>query len=140
MSSWSSCPAYSGNPDKEAMFLARCDLRDKTISQLNEYKQSMNKNDPRICTLQIRCENLKHACAKYLIYTSWMVRGVGGSIIHSIYPETKEQADSYIANLERLKNEDLQTDTWAFLHKGYDYKNYDVIDNQPHWWDRICCD
>ena len=135
MSSWSTCAAYSGNPDKEEMMAARRALRDEAIATL---KKSADV-DPHIRELKVRCANLRHACASYLVFTSWMKNRVGGSITYEIYPDTKEQADAAVANLERQREEDLRDGAWAWLHEGYEYKHYGSMPNRAEWWDRVCC-
>ena len=138
MSSWSTCAAYSGNSDTEAMMAARRALRDEAIAEL----KSANVEDPsdsRIRELKIRCANLQHACAKYLVFTSWMRNNIGGSLTSDVYPDTKEQAEAAVANLERQREDDLRDETWAWLHEGYEYKHYGFIPNRPEWWDKVCC-
>ena len=135
MSSWSTCAAYSGNPDKEAMMTARRALRDETMATLKKSEDV----DPHIRELKVRCANLQHACAKYLVFTSWMKNGIGGSLTYEMYPDTKEQAEAAVANLERQREYDLRNEAWAWLHEGYEYKHYGFIPNRPEWWDKVCC-
>lgn len=139
MSSWSTCAAYSGNPDKEGMMAARLALRDKAIAALKDFTNAKDSSYSRISELKVHCENLRYACAKYLIFTTWMRNGVGGSLIHSIYPNTKEQADAAIENLEWQREEDLREGTWEWLHTGFEYKYYTAVLNKPEWWDKVCC-
>ena len=140
MSSWSTCAAYSGNPDKEAMMAARRALRDEAVASLKQYENAEDPSDPRIIALKVRCSNLKHACAKYLIFTSWMRNKVGGSLSFEMFPDTKEEADAAVESLERKRQEDLKTKSWAWLHEGYEYKHYGAILNRPEWWDKVCCE
>lgn len=117
---------------------ARRALRDEAIAEL----KSANVEDPsdsRIRELKIRCANLQHACAKYLVFTSWMRNNIGGSLTYDVYPDTKEQAEAAVANLERQREDDLRDETWAWLHEGYEYKHYGFIPNRSEWWDKVCC-
>ena len=138
MSFWSTRETYSGNPDKEAMLSARRALRDQCISELNALKHRVNQEEtPCISILKVRCENLKHSCAKYLVYTSWMKNLIGGSIIHSVYPDTKEEVDAYIESVYKKRECDMKHETWKLLYEGYDYFDYCVIENRAEWWDSI---
>jgi hypothetical protein len=134
----SSCAAYSGNPDKEAMMTARRALRDEAMAELKS-ANAEDPSDPRIRELNARCSNLQHACASYLVFVSWMKDGVGGSLTYNVYPETKEQAEVVVANLERQRKDDLRDGNWAWLHEGYEYKHYGCIPNRAEWWDKVCC-
>ena len=119
---------------------ARRALRDAAMATLKESANVEDPKDPRIRELKVRCSNLQHACASYLVFVSWMKDGVGGSLTYDVYPDTKEQADAAVANLERQREEDLRDVSWSWLHEGYEYKHYGSIPNRPEWWDRVCCD
>ena len=119
---------------------ARRALRDEAMASLKESADAENPSDSRIRELNVRCCNLRHACAKYLVFASWMKNGVGGSLTYNLYPDTKEQAEAAVANLERQRKDDLQDVAWSWLHEGYEYKHYGYIPNRPEWWDRVCCD
>lgn len=134
----SSCAAHSGNPDTEAMMAARRALRDEAMAELKS-ANTEDPLDPRIRELNTRCCNLRHACASYLVFVSWMKDGVGGSLTYNVYPDTKEQAEAAVANLERQRKDDLQDVAWSWLHDGYEYKHYGYIPNRPEWWDKVCC-
>lgn len=119
---------------------ARRALRDEAVATLKEYANAEDPSDPRIRELKVRCSNLRHACAKYLVFTSWMRNKVGGSLTYEMFPDTKEEADAAVANLERQRQEDLLTKRWAWLHEGYEYKHYGSMLNKAEWWDRVCCE
>jgi len=118
---------------------ARRALRDEAVAELKSANVE-DPSDPRIRELKVRCANLRHACASYLVFTSWMKNRVGGSLTYDVYPDTKEQADAAVANLERQREDDLRDEAWAWLHEGYEYKHYGSIPNRAEWWDRVCCD
>ena len=139
MSSWSTCAAHSSNPDKEAMMAARRALRDEAIATVKQFDNAEDPSDPRVIALKVRCSNLRHACAKYLIFTSWMRNNVGGSLAFEMFPDTKEEAAAAVESLERKRKEDLKTTRWAWLHEGYEYKHYGSMTNRAEWWDKVCC-
>ena len=62
--SFTSNPAFSGNPDKEAMQAARRALRDQAIRELAHAEQFGNDTTSYISKLRVKVSQLRHACAK----------------------------------------------------------------------------
>lgn len=134
MSSWE--PTYSANADKTAMYAARYAMRDQVKQELESLKEFTNERTPRICELELKYTQLRHACAKYLVYYCWMKNRNGGSHMYDVFPETREEADAAIEVYRRRK---IQFDADYPLVTGEgDSGRFVAIDNKPEWWDRVC--
>ena len=136
MSSWTENPAFSGNPDKEAMQMARRAMRDQAIRELAEAEELGNATTSDISKLRVKVSQLRHACAKYLVYHSWMKNRIGGSHMYDTYPETRAEAD---AAIELYRSRKVEFDLHYPSGQEEDERNrFVAIDNQAEWWDGVC--
>ena len=134
--SFTSNPAFSGNPDKEAMQAARRALRDQAIRELAHAEQFGNDTTSDISKLRVKVSQLRHACAKYLVYHSWMNNRIGGSHMYETYPETRAEAD---AAIELYRSRKVQFDIdYAYGREEDERNRFVAIDNQAEWWDGVC--
>lgn len=142
MSSWLNNPAYSENPDKEAMYAARRAMRDQAMLELVEAEAKGESEFENVTTsplfkLKVRVSQLRHACAKYLVSYCWMKNRIGGSHMYDVYPETREEADAAIEVYRRRK---IQYDADYPLVTGEGGSGrFVAYENKPEWWDRVCC-
>jgi len=124
--------ASSSNTDKEEMMLVRRQLRDSVEADL----KSMDTGPDKLAT-KIRCSQLKHACSARLIYTCWTSvpntgsSSISGSLLHELYPQSIEEADEMVRQLEKSRIASSATGA------NYTYR-YIHIHNEPHYWDRVC--
>ena len=122
------------------MQAARRALRDQAIRELAHAeahaKQLGNETTSDISKLRVKVSQLRHACAKYLVYHSWMNNRIGGSHMYDTYPETRAEAD---AAIELYRSRKVQFDIDYPYGREEDERNrFVAIDNQAEWWDGVC--
>ena len=139
MSSCNENPAYSGNPDKEAMYAARRAMRDQAVRELAEAEAEVlgNVTESDISKLKVKVQQLRHACAKYLVSYSWMTKRIGGSITYDTYPETRAEADAAI-DMYQSRRIDFENEFPSF-RGAHETGRFSAYENMPEWWDSVCC-